>query len=199
MDWWLVKILAEIWKISLPNWPIIGLALAAISPWGILFSRAAWEVMLATALFLASLVAVLKFFSAWLASRSSSWGWLVLTVILAVGSMYTYHALRVVTPLVLGWTILILVWQTGLATVWRQFKKQFISTLLLKVLALSLGLVLLWPLISNLASPVITQRFAETSLFSDLAPIIQSNTLIAEHGQQRWAKLIYHRYGFKPN
>jgi hypothetical protein len=100
-------------------------------------------------------------------------------------------------PLVLGWTTLIWAWQIGFKQIWQQFRKNFWPTIGLKILAISLSLVLLWPLISNLASPVISQRFAETSLLTDLTPIIQSNQLIAANHQTWWAKLIYHRYWFQ--
>jgi len=90
-------------------------------------------------------------------------------------SMYTYHAYRVFVPLFLIVFFLI-----------NRQKKAFLTGILVALLAL--------PIFLNLNSPIIKQRFAETSAFTSLEPIIKSNQLIAEDGGGTIAKFIHHRY-----
>lgn len=194
---WLVKLISQLWEIKLANWNLVIMALAAISPWGILFSRAAWEVNLATMFFLLSLGALLKFLRGWQINQNSRFFWLLISILTAVASMYTYHALRVITPIMIAWTLWSWLFQVGFKNIWQQFQKNFILTILIKIISLILATVLLWPLITNLTSPIIAQRFAETSLLNDLGPILQSNQLIEKYQGAFWAKLIYHRFWFQ--
>jgi len=194
---WLVKLISQFWEIKLANWQLIAMGLAAISPWGILFSRAAWEVNLATMLFLLSLGSLIKFLIGWQNNLKTRFFWLLVCVLAAVASMYTYHALRVITPAIISWTLWGWVFQFGFKKIWQHFQKNFLSTVITKVVALSFATILLWPLISNLRSPVISQRFAETSLLSDVGPILQSNQMIESYHNQIWAKIVYHRYWFQ--
>lgn len=90
-------------------------------------------------------------------------------------SMYAYHANRILAPL------LFLVF-----AVTGRVKKIWLNSLLFLIIAL--------PLFINLNSPLIKQRFAETSAFATLDPIIKSNQLIAADGGGIIARLIHHRY-----
>lgn len=90
-------------------------------------------------------------------------------------SMYAYHANRILAPL------LFLV----LAAAGR-IKKFWKNSLVL--------LVLILPILWQFNSPVIRQRFAETSAFATLEPIIKSNQLIAADGGGTIARLVHHRF-----
>lgn len=90
-------------------------------------------------------------------------------------SMYAYHANRLLAPL-----MFLLLWQAGrIKHFWRE-------SLICFVLAL--------PLLWQLNSPVIRQRWAETSALTDLTPIIKSNELIAADGNSWWARIFHHRF-----
>lgn len=90
-------------------------------------------------------------------------------------SMYAYHANRILAPL------LFLV----LAAAGR-IKKFWKNSLIL--------LILILPILWQFNSPVIRQRFSETSAFATLDPIIKSNQLIAADGGGTIARLVHHRY-----
>ena len=90
-------------------------------------------------------------------------------------SMYSYHADRILAPLL----FLVFTASSRIKQFWRQ--------------AL-ICLILVLPLMWQLRSPVLRQRFNETSAFSSLDPIIKSNQLIAEDGNTRLAKIIHHRF-----
>lgn len=90
-------------------------------------------------------------------------------------SMFAYHANRILAPLI----FLVLV-ATG------RVKKIWLNSLLFLIIAL--------PIFINLNSPLIKQRFNETSAFATLEPIIKSNQLISADGGGVIAKLIHHRY-----
>lgn len=70
------------------------------------------------------------------------------------------------------------------------------NSLVISVLTLSFVILGLLPLLFQLKSPIIAQRFRETSIFSSLEPIEQSNQLIEKAGSTHLAKVIYHRYVF---
>lgn len=90
-------------------------------------------------------------------------------------SMYTYHANRLLAP-----PLFLLFTAAG------RIKKFWQNALICGVIAL--------PLLMQLNSPVVRQRFAETSALNDLAPIIKSNELIAADGNTWRAKLLHHRF-----
>ena len=179
----------------------IGLAVAgigAISPWSLFFSRAAWEVSLATAFL------VWGSYCAWRAiddqpstSKTSpthrqeiNLGWLWLAVGLGICAMYTYHATRLITPLLGMW---IIGWRTRhwwRRSSWEQGLINLIKLGLAGLLAMALG----WPLVTQFNSPIIKQRFAETSIFQRLDVIIESNQLREAANYAWWSRLIYHRY-----
>jgi len=90
-------------------------------------------------------------------------------------SMYAYHANRIFAPL-----LFLVLAASG------RIKKILTSSIVL--------LVLILPILWQFNSPVIRQRFAETSAFATLQPIIKSNQLIAADGGGTFARLIHHRY-----
>ena len=150
---------------------LVAALLLAISPWHLQFSRAGFEANLG--LFFTCLGAWLlfkilekpKYSALFLSASGGSFA----------ASMYAYHANRVFIPLFLITLLLI----------YRQ-RKIFLTGLLVALLAL--------PIFLKLNSPEIKQRFAETSAFATLDPIIKSNQLIQADGGGIIARLIHHRF-----
>lgn len=64
------------------------------------------------------------------------------------------------------------------------------------ILSILLMCVFLLPLISNLTNKSVSSRFSDTTIFSNLQPIIDSNTAIELHGNTKTAKILYHRYWY---
>ncbi|MBU3901706.1 glycosyltransferase family 39 protein [Patescibacteria group bacterium] len=90
-------------------------------------------------------------------------------------SMYAYHANRILAPL-----LFLVLAATG------RIKKIWSSSIVF--------LVLILPILWQFNSPVIRQRFAETSALATLDPIIKSNQLIAADGGGTIARLVHHRF-----
>lgn len=156
---------------------LIAMLVGALSPWGIIFSKAGWEVNLATALILWGVV---LFFRSLLKKTPSKYPFLG-SVILFSLSMYAYHSARVIAPM-LGISLAILA-LTKSHFNWRVF-----------LLPGLLAFVLLSPILKSLSNPVINHRFAETSIFSSLEVIEQSNQAKALAGDTVLSKIMYHRY-----
>lgn len=146
----------------------------AIMPWHIQFSRAAFEVNVATTLFLAALVLLL-------ASKKNQI-LIVPSALFSLASLYTYHGLRVVTPL------LIVASSLPLLKFFRASKWFYLSLLIA-----FLGLL---PLLRLLHSPVVSQRFNETSLFSVSNAVVRSNHQREMCGNTLVCRLVYHRYWY---
>ncbi len=160
--------------------PVVCMAVAAISPWLIMFSRAAWEVNLATCLILWGMIFGLKVATG---QTKKPW-WFVGAAALLVLSMYTYHAARIVAP-VLGLGLLVTWWSYSHDFIRSQWKTLLLSTVVAGVL--------LSPFVASLGSNTTTQRFAETSIFSNVDIINESNQRIeAAHGSLV-SRVLYHR------
>jgi len=162
--------------------------LLAISPWHLQFSRAAFEANLALFLVTTATLFFLKSISSTPGLDSpvkQPRGWknlcLPLSAIFFSLSLYCYHGARVFTPLI----VLIL----GFIFIKKLWSKKGAL-----VFSIILGLILTFPLISSLKSEEVKQRFQETSIFTSLDPIIESNKKIAQAGGGLIARLIYHRY-----
>lgn len=161
--------------------------IAALSPWGILLSRAAWETNLATALAAWSVYATFRAFDV---HQKRPTLWYLGAVLLTVGSVYTYHATRVSAPLLLGLST-IAAWQLSsarlkkwLGTHWHSIA---IGALCFTVCAAPLYL-------SYVTGSTTGHRIAETSIFSDIDTITLSNQRKAEAGNSLISRIIYHRY-----
>jgi 4-amino-4-deoxy-L-arabinose transferase-like glycosyltransferase len=146
--------------------------LLAIMPWHIQFSRAAFEVNLATFLLTLGVYFLLK-------ARTRP-RWLMGAAVCMVGSMYTYHGLRVLAPLMA-------------AMMFLRFFHKYIKQKLLWI-SILVGLILTMPIIKAWNSPQIQQRINETSLFSTSTGVLESNEAIKADGKPLWAKIIHHRY-----
>ncbi|MBU0576874.1 glycosyltransferase family 39 protein [Patescibacteria group bacterium] len=156
---------------------IITMGVTAISPWAIVFSRAGWEVNLATALILWSVVLFMK----GLNHKKKQLWWFLSGAILLSLSMYAYHAARIVAPL-LG---------LGLAIIWIKTHQKNWTQLLIPAVA---SLILVAPILLSLGRSQTTQRFAETSIFSNIQVIQESNLRRERTGNSLLGRAVYHRY-----
>lgn len=137
----------------------------------LLLAISPWHLQLSRAGFEANLGLFFVVLGAWLFLKQKYF----ISVLGFTAAMYTYHANRVFIPLFL----------IAIFLIYRQ-KKVFLTGLLVALFAL--------PLFINFNSPLIKQRFAETSAFATLDPIIKSNQLIAADGGGTIARLIHHRF-----
>ena len=136
--------------------------LLAISPWHIHFSRGGWEVNTATFLLMLGLYLLLKFLN------NNKTLILILSAIIFVFSLYTYHSTRIVAPLLI----------LGLIIIYRKEIKILFKPLLI---SLVLGIILLVPLARDLAKGEIVSRAAGVGLFADVGPIEKTNEQRMEH------------------
>lgn len=176
---------------------LVAMLITAVSPWAIQFSRGGWEVNLATCLVVWGTVSILKYTTTshslhertLFARKNIS---LMLSVMLLVAAMYTYHATRIIAPL-LGMQ---LAFFSLFPVVFRRDFSLLEKMRQVTPLAVAgiFAVVLCLPLLLSLQSDTTTQRFAETSIFTDLKVIEESNHLIAEDGGGAVARLIHHRY-----
>ncbi len=160
---------------------------AAVSPWGIIFSRGGWESNLATVLVLTG---VWLGFKSWRLSTgnefklqftSVSFRVFVFATVFFCLSMYAYHGSRLTAPL-LG-----VLFVFPYLIKWKKNLKQIL-------ILLFIGLILLSPFLFALGSNELSQRFNETSIFSDISVIEESNQRIQEDGGGIVARIIHHRY-----
>jgi 4-amino-4-deoxy-L-arabinose transferase-like glycosyltransferase len=146
----------------------------AISPWHIHFSRGGWEVNVAT-FFMAT--------GMWLFIKSfKKPKLLILSSILFVFSLYTYHAARIIVPLLMiGLTII--------------YKKKVFKNIKKAAVAGLLGLVILTPLLIDFVGPAVTSRVAGVGLFADPGPLARINELRGEHidFQSLSAKVLHNK------
>lgn len=146
--------------------PEISALFLAISPWHIHFSRGGWETNVATFFIVFGVFAFLK--------GLSQKKWFYASVILFIASLYTYHAARIVTPLL----VLSLLWihKRQLLFVKRKFVIQR------KVLVWGIiGTVLIIPLVIDFTGPAGFSRASGVGLFADEGPFWKTNQQRGEH------------------
>ncbi len=171
-------------KLSSRVLQVVAMFITTLNPWTLHFSRAGWEAHLATVLVLWAVIAGLKFLKL---KSKQQFLYLFLASLLLVLAAYTYHSARLVAPLLgLG---LVLTKLTTLKPIFY-LKKHYLSLLFIFVFSLTL----VSPLVKTLRDPKMSQRFKETSLFSQISVIKESNQLKQAAGHSFISKLIYHRY-----
>lgn len=173
--------------------PLIAIFVASISPWAIQFSRVGWEVNLATATIVwgvvCGLIAVRDkklFLPLQLAS-----------IFLFIFSMYTYHAARIVAPVLSLTLFLLQIYvllpqekKVSVSAVRKIIKNNLVQYVVIGIV----GIILLSPLLASLGNQETTQRFQETSIFNNLDIIIKSNEQKTAEGNSLLSKIFYHRY-----
>ena len=145
---------------------IISALFLAISPWHIQFSRGGWEVNTATFFILAGLLSFVSALN--LENFKQKIFKLSLSSIFLVASLYTYHAARVVVPL-LGISILII------------YKKEIFKNFKPYLIFAAMSLIILLPLGRDLLSPGALSRVAGVGLFADPGPLNRINEQRGEH------------------
>jgi len=170
---------------------VLGSGVATFSPWLINFARGGWESNLATAFLLWGALFLLK---------PGKYKWQILGVLLLVFSMYTYHAARVIAP---GLLLLILgfkyIWQINTSQNILMVVKNIIERVgKLKKSFFLVGLLfcLSLPFFLPGASDKVGHRFAETSIFGNLEPIIESNLRQERAGHTLLSRVVFHRYRY---
>ena len=169
--------------------PIVIMLITAIEPWGILFSRGAWETNLATALILWAIICV--FAQSQRAQNARIPRYLIISSLLTAFAMYTYHAARISAPLMVFAAFVFT--ENDQAKSWKNRIQRNIRLKRLLIPAVTICL-LVFPLVSNLASNTVTNRFTTTSIFSDLSIITTSNHLKEIAGNSLVSRLLFHRY-----
>ncbi len=141
---------------------LLAALLLAISPWHIHFSRGGWEVNVSTFFITLGFLGLIK------ASRNPKY--FLLSALSFVAAIYTYHAARIVIPLL------------GVGYI-AFYPKAFTRSKAIKHIALSafISLVLLVPLIFDIASGAVYSRAAGVGLFADPGPLSRVNEQRGEH------------------
>ena len=154
-------------KLEIGNWKLeIGEFAAlflAISPWHIHFSRGGWEVNVATFFISLGLLLYLK--------GLKNPNYYALCTISFVLSLYTYHAARVVVPLLV----------IGLGLIYRKEIRPDIKSFIISGIA---ALILLAPLGFDIAKGEVGSRVAGVGLFADPGPLSRINEQRGEHQDQ---------------
>ncbi len=205
---------------------LLGMFLASLNPWAVMFSRGGWEVNLSSCLILWAVIlmrAAVEFGQETVvvvnSNRSSateiksskktlalsknesfafsSYVQLAAGTVLFGLSMYAYHAARVVAPILWVYLMLEYLFSLKLSPSFS-LKKSLIQNLQQKrylfVGLTALFLSLVTPILLASRSPVLQQRFAQTSIFTDISIIEKSNRLIEQSGHTLVSRLIFHRY-----
>ena len=141
--------------------PLLSAFFLAISPWHIHFSRGGWEVNVATFLVV---LAILLFLKGLISNV-----FLFLSSFFFSLSLYTYHAARVITPILV----------IGLLVIEKDVLKKNIKNFFLAGLV---GLMIALPLVKDLTKPEIFSRAAGVGLFADTGPLARINEQRGEHG-----------------
>lgn len=164
-------------KLGKNIFPLIAAFFIAISPWHIHFSRGGWEVNVATFFVTIGIWLILKWTNIARAKDYSKFS-LHSTTVLTLGvsafilSLYTYHAARVIVPL-LGIGFFVLFWKKIVGR-WRSI-----------LAAGVVGLILVIPLVNDLAGPAGLSRAAGVGIFSDPGPLNEINEQRGEHSDLR--------------
>jgi len=152
----------------------------AISPWHIHFSRGGWETNAATFFLTLGLYYLVR------SLENSRYFWI--TTVAFIVSLYTYHSLRVVTPL-LFLSFVVLNFSQIRLILSDRIKRIPI------LIAVVLGVVLLVPLGLQLISGSIASRFSGVSVFADQGPYWEALELRRGHPTGSLvARLLHNQY-----
>lgn len=148
--------------------------LLAISPWHIHFSRGGWEVNTATFLLILGVYLFAK--------GIENLRFLVFAFLAFVLSMYTYHAARIIAPLLI----------LGLSALHVNILKSRLRKVLLSAIP---ALMLIAPLLISMFDPASLSRAGGVSIFADPGPTLRA---IEQRNKQAdpnsiWVRLIYNR------
>ncbi len=151
---------------------LIAAFIMSISPWGIHFSRAAFEANMAATL---NLFAIYFF----ICQKKRSW-YLVLSLIFFILAFYTFNANRIISPLL----IIILSF-----LFWRDTFKNWRWA----IAGIIISVFLLLPSAKYLLDRESRIRFQEVSIFNNLETVKTSNERIEREGGNVIARVLYNR------
>ncbi len=160
------------------------LFIAATSSWAIMFSRAGWESMLASALIIWAVVF-------WYFQTKLQFKYILISVLLFSLSAYTYHAARLIAPLILLFLFVQhLIYLLG--------SSQINTKLLIKLKPLIVsGIIftlLISPILFSIRNTQVSNRFTTSSIFADGKYVQMSNQLRELSNNSLLSKLFFHRY-----
>jgi 4-amino-4-deoxy-L-arabinose transferase-like glycosyltransferase len=156
------------------NLSLLSALFLAISPWHIHFSRGGWEVNAATFFIVLGLYLFIKAFE-----KPKYYLW---SVISFVFSLYTYHAARVIVPL-LGLGLMVI------------YKREIFKNINILIVPVILGVILTTPLAYDFTKGAVGSRAAGVGLFADPGPLNRINEQRGEHGDfsSLGAKLLHNK------
>lgn len=134
--------------------PLIAMFIFAISPWHLQFSRAAFEGNIAVFFVIWGMYFLLRWF------RNNKLYELLLAAGLFAGSLYAYHAARLIVPLLLF----------GVAL---RYRKHFLARKQSVLTAAALGIILVLPVGLTLIRGSASERFSSVSIFSPTTEILR--------------------------
>lgn len=169
----LVYLIAKELKLRKPI-PLVSALFLAIMPWHLQFSRAGFEVVVATMFLCLGVWLLLK-------GRRKYWSLFggAMSLVLA---MYAYHGLRVLAPLI-GMALLLL------------FGRKWVKSVYFWLIGVVV-VAILSPLLVSFNSPSVRHRFQETSLFSVSEAVIKTNAWREVEGNSLLARINHHRYWY---
>lgn len=159
------------WKLEIG---LFASLMLAISPWHIHFSRGGWEVNTSTFFIILGLYLFLK--------GLKNLPILMLSFLSLTSSLYTYHAARVIVPL-LG---------VGILVIYKDIISKNVKNFLLAGL---FGLVSILPLIKDFTNSNVTSRASGVGLFADTGYLSRINEQRGEHFEYTsfWAKILHNK------
>jgi len=153
--------------------------LLAISPWHIHYSRGGWEANVASVFMIIGLYFLVRTFE--------KTKYFLFSVLSFVFSLYTYHSLRIVVPLV---------FICFLAIYFEEIKKLFKDTQKTRQIIISavIGILSLLPLLLQFTSAEGRSRFSGVSVFADTGPLWEALELRRADNSDLRAKFLHNRY-----
>ncbi len=152
------------------NFGIIPSLLLSVSPWHIHFSRGAWETSVATTFLMLGVLIFLKF-------RGNNKFWLLIPIPFAL-SMYTYHSMRLIAPL-LG---------LCLAITYRVDNRKLFFWFVLSS-------ILLFPIFTSVLANKATSRLSGIGITADRGPILRAEELRGDHPKPSlFSKVLHNKY-----
>ncbi len=158
---------------------LVAAATTAVSPWHLHFSRGGWEANSASVFMLIGLYFLIR--------SLENTRYFFLSTFAFVLSMYTYHSLRVVIPLI-SICFLVIYFQKIKDILSRPTQVKPI------VIAIILGALALLPLALQFTSAEGRSRFTGVSIFADEGPLWEALELRREDGSTPFARLLHNRY-----
>lgn len=172
---------------------LLSALMLAISPWHIHFSRGAWETQVSLTFLLLGVYGFLK-------GLKNSW-WFLVWIISFVLSIYTYHSMRLIVPLIaLG--LVFIFWKNLGGEIRKIGLLKFIKKKKVLILSLVLGMVLMIPLAVSLTGESGLSRAEGVSIFADSGPAWRANEARGLHADfNNWkVKLLHNKplyYGLR--